>query len=52
MANRDIFDRQFGGVPPVLAFVGATTAIATLGIANQVGILEALRNIISKLSYS
>ena len=40
-------DRQFpGGIPPVVAFAGAGTVVATAGVLEQTGVLGALRDAI------
>ena len=50
VTSRNPIERQGPfGVPPVVAFVGFAAGAAALGVANQVGILAAVADILSKL---
>ena len=50
MTNRDYIQRQgVFGVPPILSFVGFTTAIATFGVAHQLGITDEIARIIDQI---
>ena len=50
LTNIDYIQRQgFLGVPPILSFVGFTTAIATFGVAHQLGITDEIARIIDQI---